>query len=311
MPAMPRATVIDCDPGTDDAIAIWLALGSPELDVRLVSVVGGNVGLDRTVANACAIVTLSGKPAPVVAGSARALLGTFEDAAHVHGGDGLGGVVLPAGAAPQPGHSVDAMRALLRAAGPASVTLVGIGPATNFGLLLATEPGLADRIAEIVLMTGSWGEGNVTPSAEFNAWNDPEALAIVLACGRPITLATLDVTNQALCRPEHVAALRAAGKGLCAQAAADIWASVPPSRRSGGAGHEQHDACAVAWLVASSLFTHRPAYVSVDCTAGTGRGRTVVDRWGRQPAAANVRLLETVDPDGFFALLIERLKALP
>lgn len=306
----PRATIIDCDPGTDDAIALWLALGSPELDVRLVSVVGGNVGLDRTVANACAIVALAGKPVPVMAGAGRALLGGFEDAAYVHGDDGLGGVVLPAGAAPQPGHSVDAMRALLRAAAPASVTLVGIGPATNLGLLLATEPALAGRIAEIVLMTGAWSEGNATPSAEFNAWNDPEALAIVLACGRPITLATLDVTNQALCRPEHVAALRASGGGACARAAAAIWASVPPSRRSGGAGHEQHDACAVAWLVAPHLFTRRAAHVSVDC-AGVGRGRTVVDRWGRQPVAPNATLLETVDADGFFALLIERLARLP
>lgn len=307
---MPRAAIIDCDPGTDDAIALWLALASPELDVRLVSVVGGNVGLQRTVANACAIVGLSGKAVPVVAGAGRALLGGFEDAAYVHGDDGLGGVALPPGAAPQAGHAVDAMRGLLRAAEPGSVTLVGIGPATNLGLLLATEPALADRVAEIVLMTGAWGEGNVTPSAEFNAWNDPEALAIVMACGRPITLATLDVTNQALCRPEHVAALRTAGQGVCARATADIWASVQPSRRSGGQGHEQHDACAVMWLVAPHLFTHQPAHVSVEC-AGIGRGRTVVDRWQRQGAAPNVTLLETVDADGFFALLIERLAGLP
>lgn len=312
---MPRAAIIDCDPGTDDAIAIWLALASPELDVRLVSVVGGNVGLQRTVANACAIVALSGRAVPVVAGAGRALLGGFEDAAYVHGDDGLGGVVLPPGAAPQAGHAVDAMRALLRAAEPDSVTLVGIGPATNLGLLLATEPALADRVAEIVLMTGAWSEGNVTPSAEFNAWNDPEALAIVMACGRPITLATLDVTNQALCRPEHIASLRgavlrAASQGACARATADIWASVRPSRRSGGQGHEQHDACAVMWLVAPHLFTHRPAHVSVEC-AGIGRGRTVVDRWQRQGAAPNARLLETVDADGFFAVLIERLTGLP
>ncbi len=298
-----RATIIDCDPGTDDAIALWLALASPELDLRLVSVVGGNVGLERTVANACAIVGLSGKTVPVVAGSARPLLGGFADAAYVHGDDGLGGVALPPGKPPQPGHAVDATRALLRDAAAASVTLVGIGPATNLGLLLALEPGLADRLAEIVLMTGAWSEGNVTASAEFNAWSDPEALAIVLACGRPVTLATLDVTNQALCRPEHVAAMRTL-PGACARAAADIWASVPPSRRSGNAGHEQHDACAVAWLVAPHLFTHRPAHVTVEC-AGTGRGRTVVDRWGRQPAAPNVTLLESLDADGFFALLAE------
>ena len=308
---MPRSIVIDCDPGTDDAIALWLALASPELGLRLVSVVGGNVGLEQTVSNACAIVALSGKAVPVFAGSGRALLGGFEDAVHVHGDNGLGGVILPAGLATTPGHAVDAMRDLLRASQANSVTLVGIGPATNLGLLLALEPALAERIAEIVLMTGAWSEGNVTPSAEFNAWNDPEALAIVLACGRPITLATLDVTNQALCRSEHVAALSGAGGGACAQAAVDIWSSVAPSRRSGGAGHEQHDACAVAWLVAPELFSYCTAHVSVDCGAGPGRGRTIVDRWQRTDAAPNVRLLETIDVAGFFALLTQRLVTLP
>jgi len=306
-----RPTIIDCDPGTDDAIALWLALASPELDVSLVSVVGGNVGLALTLANARAIVGLSSKAVPVVAGADRPLVGRFEDAAYVHGGNGLGGVRLPEGPAAVPGLAADAIRAVLRASAPASVTLVGIGPATNLGLVLATEPALAERVAEIVLMTGTWGEGNVTPSAEFNAWNDPEALAIVLACGRPVTLATLDLTNQALCTPAHMGALCAAGQGACLRAAAAIWESVPLSRRSGGLGHEQHDPCAIAWLVAPYLFTHRDVYAGVDLGPGPSRGRTIIDRWDRLRQAPNARLLETLDADGFFRLLIQRLASLP
>ncbi len=244
------------------------------------------MGLDVTLTNARAIVGLSGRAVPVVAGADRPLLGRFEDAAHVHGGDGLGGVKLPPGPAAAPGLAVDRIRAELRAAAPDSVTLVGLGPATNLGLALAAEPALADRVAEIVLMTGACGEGNVTPSAEFNAYNDPEALAVVLGCGRPVTLATLDVTNQALCRPSHIAALRASGAGACLRATADIWDSVPVSRRSGGQGHEQHDACAVAWLVAPSLFTHRAVHAAVECGSGAGRGRTIIDRWGMTGAGA-------------------------
>ncbi len=307
----PRPTLIDCDPGTDDAIALWLALASPELDVRLVTAVGGNVGLAHTLRNARAVVGLAGSAVPVVAGADRALTAPYVDAAHVHGDNGLGGLILPDGPAAMPGVAADAMRAVLREAAPRSVTVIGLGPATNLGLVFATEPALAGRVAEIVLMTGAVGEGNVTPSAEFNAWNDPEALAIVLGCGAPVALATLDVTNQALCTGAEIAALRAAGQGACAAAAARIWEGVKPSRRSGGRGHEQHDACAVAWAVAPGLFVGTPVFVEVDCGPGLGRGRLSVDRWGRRGQAANATLLERLDAPRFFTLLTARLAALP
>lgn len=307
----PRPTIIDCDPGTDDAIALWLALASPELDVRLVTAVGGNVGLARTLPNARAIVGLAGRPVPVVAGADRPLIGRFKDAAYVHGDNGLAGVELPEGPPAAPGLAADAIRTALRAATPRSVTLIGLGPATNLGLVFATEPALAGRVAEIVLMTGAAGEGNVTSAAEFNAWNDPEALAVVLAAGAPVTLATLDVTHQALCTPDHIAALRAAAGGACAAAAARIWDRVPRSRRSGGLGHEQHDACAVAWAVAPHLFNQVSVLAEVDCGDGPCRGRTVIDRWRRAGSGAEVRLLQTLDTTGFFALLTARLAALP
>lgn len=298
--------VIDCDPGTDDAIALWLALASPALDVRMVSVVGGNAGLAATLPNARAIVGLSGRAVPVVAGADRPLLGAFTSAPHVHGEDGIGGVVLPEGPPAAPGIAADAIRALLRAAAPASVTLVGIGPATNLALVLATEPALAGRVAEIVLMTGAWGEGNITASAEFNAYSDPEALAVVLACGRPVTMAGLELTAQAFCTPAWLAELAAAGGGACARAALAVMRALPDSRRFPMPGHPQHDACAVMWLVAPELFTHRMCHVEVEL-AGVSRGRTVVDRWGRGDGVPQVRVLETLRADGFFARLKQAL----
>jgi purine nucleosidase len=304
-----RRVIIDTDPGADDAIALFLALASPELDVALVSVVGGNVGLDRTLRNARALVGLTGRRVPVVAGADRALLGPFVPAASVHGEDGVAGVVLPGGPEATPGVAADAIRAILRAAAPASVTLVGIGPATNLALALATEPALAEAVAEIVLMTGAWAEGNATPAAEFNAWNDPEALAVLLAAGRPVTLATLETTSQALNRPAWRATL--GGGGACMATARAIMANMAPSRRLGGEGHPEHDSCAVAWLVAPRLFTTREVHATVDLGPGPGRGRTSIDRWGRIVAPRNASLLDRLDADGFFALLAARLASLP
>jgi purine nucleosidase len=308
---MSRPCILDTDPGTDDALAIWLAIASAEIDLRLVTVMGGNAGLERTLSNARAIVGLSGRPVPVVAGADRPLFGTFTPEPRVHGADGLGGVVLPEGPPATPGVAADAIRAQLRAAPAASVTLIGIGPATNLALALATEPSLADRVAEIVLMAGAWGEGNITPAAEFNAWSDPEALAILLRCGRPLTLITLDLTAQALVTPARIAALRAAGGGRCLAAAAAILAAIPPSRRFAGHSVPLHDPCAVAWLLAPSLFSARRVAVEVECGTGPGRGRTHIDRWERTGARAAVTLPETLQAEGFFALLAQRLAALP
>ncbi len=303
-----RVCIIDTDPGTDDAVALWLALAAPELDVRLVSVAGGNVGLGHTLRNARGIVGLAGGAMPVVAGAEGPLLGAFISETRVHGADGLAGVALPEGPPATPGIAADAIRTLLRA--EPRVTLIGIGPATNLALALATEPALAAHVEEIVLMTGAWSEGNITPSAEFNAWSDPEALAMLLGCGRPVTLATLELTAQALVTPARIATLRAAGSGRCLDAAVRIMAGVPASRRFAHRGHPLHDPCAIAWLIEPDLFTHRAVHVHVEC-GGVARGRTVVDRWQRSGVAANARLLDTLDADRFFALLTERLATLP
>ncbi len=300
---MARRVIIDTDPGTDDAIALFLALASPEIEVVLVTVAGGNVGLARTLRNARALVALADADIPVVAGADRPLLGRFTDAATVHGEDGLAGIALPEGRPAAPGIAADAIRAALRTAGPGGMTLVGIGPATNLALALATEPALAANIAEIVLMSGAAGPGNVTPHAEFNAWSDPEALGVVLACGRPVTLATLDLTRQAICTGAWLASLPAGGR--CLAAARAILGSVPMRAYPAGFGHPQHDACAIAWLVAPALFTTVPAQAKVEL-AGEARGRTDI-RTGQGDAL----FLDHIDAPGFFALLAERLSRLP
>ncbi|HET6182875.1 MAG TPA: nucleoside hydrolase [Acetobacteraceae bacterium] len=301
----PPPVIIDCDPGTDDAIALLLAFGSPELDVRTVTVVGGNARLACTLPNACAIVGLAGASVPVVAGADRALLGTYGNTAHAMGENGLGGITLPPGPAPAPGVAADAIRGVLRAA-EQPVTLVGLGPATNLALALLTEPALVPKIRRIVLMAGAWGEGNATPAAEFNALCDPEALGALVACGAPLVLATLDLTRQALATEARVARMRAAGSGRAVQIAADIVASVPQFPRYGGDGWPLHDPCAVAWLIRPELFTTRPVRLEVDCGTGPSRGRTNIDRWCDR-AVANATVLETVDAEGLFGLIGERL----
>lgn len=300
----PIPVLLDCDPGTDDAIALLLAFASPEIALQAVTVVGGNVGLERTLANARALVALAGAAVPVHAGAARPLRGDFIAAPRAHGENGLAGIVLPPGGPPAPGAACDVIRAHLRAA-TTKLTLVGIGPATNLALALITEPDLAARIGRIVLMSGARAGGNVTGAAEFNAWSDPEALAVVLAAGCPLTLAPLDLTHQALVTPERLAQLRAAGRGRALAVGCDILAALSPHPSL--PGRPLHDPCALAWLLRPDLFTARQASVGVSCAPET-RGRTAI-----VPAsddAANALVLETLDADGFFALLGERLSRL-
>jgi inosine-uridine nucleoside N-ribohydrolase len=305
---MPIPIILDVDTGTDDAVAILLALASPELDVRAITVAGGNVGLDRTLANTLALKKLARSEAPVYRGADRPLLGAFFNEPRVHGIDGMGGIVLPEGDPPADELAADAIRRILRSSAE-KVTLVGVAPVTNLALALMTEPSIIDNIDRIVLMSGAWAEGNATPAAEFNALNDPEALMVLLACGRPVVFATLELTAQALVTPERLAAWRGLGSGACLKAACDIQASVPQSKRLPGS--PLHDPCAIAWLVWPALFTTRGCSARIDPGPGIGRGRTVIDRWGRTGDAHNAVVMETLDAERFFTLLGERLAALP
>ena len=281
-----RLLIIDCDPGQDDAVALLLAFASPELDVRAVTAVAGNVPLDLTAANARRICELAGRgDVPVHAGCARPLLAPLETAEHVHGESGLAGADLPEPAVPlAPGHAVDVMIERVLAA-PGEVTIAALGPLTNLALAIVKEPRFAPAIREIVLMGGAIEGGNVTPHAEFNVYVDPHAAAIVFGAGAPLTMIGLDVTRRAVATVERVAAIRAIGE----------------------VGGLVHDACVTAYLLRPELFTVRPMAITVETADPETRGKTTVDIAGT-PANSDVVL--GIDADGFFALLTERLAAL-
>lgn len=306
---MTTPILIDCDPGHDDAMALLLALASPELELLGVSTVHGNQTLDKTTANALRVLEFAGRSdIPVAAGADRPLVREPRVAAHVHGETGLDGPDLPPPAgAPVEQHAVDFLADRLRAAGR-PVTLIPTGPLTNVALLLARHPDV--EIERIVLMGGAIAEGNVTPAAEFNIWVDPEAAARVFASGVDVTMVGLDVTHRALMTPEHAERLRSAGR--VGTMVAELWAFYHRfhARVYDLPGTPVHDALAVAHVIGGDLLTTRRRNVEVDCASELCRGRTVVDLWrisGREP---NADVAVEVEPDAFLDLLVERIGSL-
>ncbi len=294
--------VIDTDPGIDDAVALLMALGSPELDVAGVTAVAGNVGLDDTARNALRLVQLAGRgDIPVAAGADRPLVHHARRASEVHGADGVGGIRLPEPArALDPRHAVDLIAALAEAA---PVTIVAIGPLTNIALLLAVHPRVMGRIERLVVMGGSTGAGNVTELAEFNIWVDPEAAARVFASGLPVTLLPLDATHQAFLEPGDVDELRDA-PGTCARTAAallDRYRDLRAGRRL-----IMHDALAIAEIVAPALIDREPRHIGIDDGHGEGRGRTVAGA-----GAENADVAYAVDQPAFARLVLDRIGGLP
>jgi purine nucleosidase len=313
MPA-PRKIIIDTDPGQDDALAILLALGSPELDVIGITAVAGNVPLELTQTNARKICELAGRPDIAVhAGAVRPLLRPLVTAEHVHGRTGLDGPDLPEPTMPlREQHGVDFIVEALRAAEPGTVTLCPLGPLTNVALALVRAPDIAGRIAEIVLMGGGYFEqGNVTPSAEFNVYVDPHAAEIVFSCGAPIVMMPLDVTHKALTTRARIEAIRALGTPV-GKAAAELLEFFErfDEEKYGTDGGPLHDPCVIAWLLKPELFTGRRVNVAVETASELTMGATVVDWWGITDRPKNALVMNGIDADGFFALLTERLARL-
>jgi inosine-uridine nucleoside N-ribohydrolase len=302
--------LIDCDPGHDDAMALLLALASPELELLGVSTVHGNQTLERTTANALRVLEFAGSDLAVAAGADRPLLRDPAVAAEVHGETGLDGPDLPPPAsAPVADHAVDFLAERLRASA-SPVTLVPTGPLTNVALLLATHPEAAERIERIVLMGGAIAEGNVTPAAEFNIWVDPEAAARVFASGLDVTMIGLDVTHRALMTAEHAERLGAAGR--VGAMVAELWEFYSRFHRRiyDLGGTPVHDAMAVAHVIRGDLVQTRHVNVEVDCASELCRGRTVVDVWGRTGRAPNAHVGVDVEADAFLELLVERIASL-
>jgi inosine-uridine nucleoside N-ribohydrolase len=300
--------LLDCDPGHDDAIALLLALGSPELDVVGVSTVHGNQTLDKTTANALRVLELAGRSdVPVAAGAERPLLRERAVARDVHGESGLDGPDLaPPTTEPVAAHAVDFLAERLRDA-PSPVTLIPTGPLTNVALLLARHPRATAHIERIVLMGGAIGEGNVTPAAEFNIWVDPEAAARVFASGLEVTMVGLDVTHRALLTPAHAQRLREAGR--IGAFVADLHAFYARFHREvyGWDGAPVHDAVAVGHVLRDDLVRTEHCNVEIDCASELCRGRTVVDRWRRTGRPANAHVGVDIDGEAFLGLLVERL----
>ena len=311
---MARNIIIDTDPGQDDAVAILLALASPELKVLGITAVAGNVPLDLTQKNARIICELAGFPDTLVfAGCDRPINRPLVTAEHVHGKTGLDGPQLaPPTMALQDQHAVDWIIDTLRAAPPASVTLCPLGPLTNIAMALQRAPDIKPAIAEIVLMGGGFFEGgNITPTAEFNIYVDPHAADIVFKSGLPLTVMPLDMTHKALTSKARVDAFRAMGTDVGRMTAewTDFFERFD-KEKYGSLGAPLHDPTVIAYLIQPELFSGRIINVEIETQSELTMGMTVADWWRVTDRAPNCTFMRDIDTDGFFALLAERLARL-
>ncbi|WP_139706706.1 pyrimidine-specific ribonucleoside hydrolase RihA [Aeromonas hydrophila] len=309
---MALPVILDCDPGHDDAIALILALASPELKVLAVTTSAGNQTPDKTLNNALRILTLLGRDdIPVAAGAPKPLARELIIADNVHGESGLDGPKLPDPAfAPVAMTALELMAKCLRES-PEPVTLVPTGPLTNIALLLAAHPELKAKIARIVLMGGAAGPGNWTPAAEFNIYVDPEAADMVFKSGLPITMCGLDVTHEAQVMDEDIARVRAITNPVaqCVAGLLDFFMIYHRDPKWGFAGAPLHDPCTIAWLLAPALFHGVECRVDIETGGTHTSGMTVVDRYGLTGKAANALVLLGLDRAGFIDLLVTRLQA--
>mgnify|MGYP003497712050 CR=1 FL=1 len=311
---MARKIIIDTDPGQDDALAILLALASPELDVIGLTAVAGNVPLALTEKNTRKICELAGRPdAKVFAGAIRPLVRPLVTAEYVHGKTGLDGPDLPEPTMPLQGRQGgDFIVDTSRTSRSGDITLCPLGPLTNIALALIKAPDIAPKVREIVLMGGGFFEGgNVTPAAEFNIYVDPHAAEIVLKSGIPIVMMPLDVTHKALTSRARVDRFRAMGTkvGDATAALLDFFERFD-EQKYGTDGGPLHDPCVIAYLLKPDLFKGRHCNVTVETASELTMGMTVVDWWhvtGREP---NATVMREIDAEGFFQLLTERIGTL-
>ena len=307
--------IIDTDPGQDDAVAILLALASPEIDLLGITTVAGNVPLALTQENARKICDLAGRQeVPVFAGADRPLSRDLVTAEHVHGSTGLDGPDLPDPLTPlQDQHAVAFIIETIRKEDEGSVTIAPVGPLTNIALALRQAPDLAARIGQIVLMGGGYFEGgNITPAAEFNIYVDPEAAAEVFAAGIPIVMMPLDVTHKVLTTSARTGRIRALGSRT-AVAVADMLEFFErfDEEKYGSDGGPLHDPCTIAWLLRPDIFSGRHCNVEIETGSKLTMGMTVIDWWQVTDRPHNAFVVGDVDADAFFELVTDRLATLP
>jgi len=329
VPAVPKRIILDSDPGVDDAMAIFLALRSPEVKIEAITAVSGNVPLSLTLPNALRLLEIAGRPdIPVASGAAVPLVRRLVTAKYAHGNNGLGGVEFPEPKLkPVAESAVELMRKVIHAS-PGEITIVAVGPLTNVAAALISDPSLAAKIPEIVVMGGSLNGGNVTPSAEFNFYVDPEAARIVFDAGVPLTMVGLNVTNRVQMRDEHIRVLEAA-KNPVSQAAGKIMRAtldrLGKERQITGFG--MHDPVTMAHVIDPTILTLKDYYVQIETTGELTAGESVA--YSRAPMRAspplntalppvespeagfkpNCKVAVEADADKFFRLLLSRLTA--
>ncbi|MGD9917923.1 MAG: nucleoside hydrolase [Paenirhodobacter sp.] len=308
---MARKIIIDTDPGQDDAVAILLALASPELEVMGITCVAGNVPLEKTARNARVICELAGRSeVRVFAGCDRPLIRPLVTAEYVHGKTGLDGIALPDPAMElQPGHAVDFIIETLRAEPAGTVTLCPLGPLTNIATAFTRAPDIVAKVQQIVLMGGAYFEvGNTTPAAEFNIYVDPQAAEIVFRSGVDLVVMPLDVTHKVLTTRARIEGFRALGTPVGAAVASwtDFFERFDMAKY-GSDGAPLHDPCVIAFLIRPELFEGRRVNVEIETQSELTMGMTVADWWGVTDRTPNALFMNGVDAAGFYALLTERL----
>ena len=309
-----RKIIIDCDPGQDDAVMLLLALACPdEFDILGITTVAGNVPLKLTERNARIMCELAGRTdVPVYAGCEKPMRRELITAENVHGKTGIDGVDIYDPAMPlQDQHAVDFIIETLLQAKENSVTLVPTGPLTNIGQAIHRQSDILPKIEQIVLMGGAMREGgNTTPCAEFNILEDPDAAQIVLHCGRPLTIVPLDVTHQALVSQKRIDKLRQLNTAVGTAVVGMMeFFNRFDSEKYGSEGAPLHDPCTIAYLLKPELFAGKICNVEVETESPLTMGHTAVDFWGVTDRVRNVNWLYKVDADGFYSLLVERLKS--
>lgn len=307
-----RPIIIDCDPGQDDAIGLLLAMSSPdELDILGVTTVAGNVPLALTERNARQVRDIAGRrDVPVYAGCSKPMVRDLITAEHVHGKTGIDGIDIVEPKQPlEKQHAVDFIVDTLSGADNDSITLVPMGPLTNIGQAFTKDPSILRNVEQIILMGGAMREGgNISPSAEFNILVDPHAADIVFRCGRPITVMGLDVTHQVLATPERRDLIRAIDNEAARATAGMLdFFNRHDTVKYGSKGAPLHDPCTIAFLLKPELFEGKICNISIETESELTMGNTAVDFWQVTDRPKNATWIHTIDADGFYNLLIERL----
>lgn len=310
---MAKKIILDCDPGHDDAVAILLALGNPEIEIVGITTVGGNQSLEKVTYNARAMLEAAhAHDIPVYAGSDRPLVREQEVAESIHGETGLDGVELPVPTRPlEDMHAVNFIVKTIMESEPGTITLVPTGPLTNIALALRMEPRIAERVSEVVLMGGGFHEGNWSAVAEFNIIVDPEAAHIVFIAPWKLTMVGLDLTHQALCTPEVQRRIEEIGTPLAVIVSGlmDFFRKTYQDNQD-FVDPPVHDPCTVAYLIDPSVVQTRRCPLDVELHGELTLGMTVADLRGPEPSEeeCHTQVATKLDFDKFWNLVIQAIE---